>query len=197
MPATRPGSLRILLFSSLIFKTPTKKTIFSPKFFSAFYCTVLWILKGTLHFHHFFKDKIVGSFSCYFCLMIEGSGSRRSKNIRGSATLEERISGVKASLFCLISYQSFLCDLHRLSVSTDNPSCDSQWARWYQYHLYMWLCNYRYLLILDICRACVCFGQIFVTHLFCRPLQYKHWDVFWPWHPLIGEGQRVPLGMFC
>jgi hypothetical protein len=67
--------IRILLFSSLTLKTPTKNKFF--KEVSAFY-----FLKVSLH--HFFKDKkskrshrTVGIkvFSYFFCLMIEGSGS--------------------------------------------------------------------------------------------------------------------------
>ncbi len=67
--------IRILLFSSLTFKMPAKKLIFS-LIFSAYY-----FLK--VHLHHFSKIKSQkGSqnsrnqgFSYYFCMMIEGSGA--------------------------------------------------------------------------------------------------------------------------
>ncbi len=84
--------IRILLFSSLTFKTPTKNNFFPS--FSAFY-----FLK--VHLHNFSKIKshkeVKNSrnqgFSYNFCFMIEGSGSgavpltsgsgsRRPKNIR-------------------------------------------------------------------------------------------------------------------
>jgi hypothetical protein len=142
------------------------------------------------------------SFSCYFFLYDRRIWIQEI-NIRilgsGSATLEESIPVVISEGIIILPYRyrSFPCDLHRLSVSTgtDNHSNDSQWTPRYRYLLNT--SKFQCLLILDICsRTCVCFGQIFVTHLFSRPLQYKHWDVFWPWHPLIGEGHRVPLGMF-
>ncbi len=64
--------IRILLFSSLTFKTPTKNFL---KKFSAFY-----FLK--VHLHHFSKikkskrsHKIKVFLIRYFCLLIEGSGS--------------------------------------------------------------------------------------------------------------------------
>jgi hypothetical protein len=67
--------IRILLFSSLIFKMPAKKNFFNT-IFSAYY-----FLK--VHFHHFSKIKSQNEsknsrnqgFSYYFCMMIEGSGS--------------------------------------------------------------------------------------------------------------------------
>ncbi len=75
--------IRILLFSSGTFKTPTKYQF--KKSFSAWY-----FFEGT--FTSFFKDKNQKEsqnsrnqgFSYYFCLMIvgSGSGSRRPQNIR-------------------------------------------------------------------------------------------------------------------
>ncbi len=85
--------IRILLFSSLTFKRPTKKLILKKSFSAEYFLTV--------HLHHFSKiksQKVVThsrnqGFSYFFCLIIEGSrsgsmplttgsGSRRSKNIR-------------------------------------------------------------------------------------------------------------------
>jgi hypothetical protein len=66
--------IRILLFSSVTFKTPTKTNL--KKSFSAYY-----FLK--VHLHHFSKKKVKKksqnsknqAFSYYICLMIEGFGS--------------------------------------------------------------------------------------------------------------------------
>ena len=71
--------IRILLFSSLTFKTPTKTNL-KNKF--------LWLL--LLHLHNFSKVKVQKksqnsgnqSFSYYFCLMIEGSGRPKNMWIR-------------------------------------------------------------------------------------------------------------------
>ncbi len=68
--------IRILLFSSLTFNLPAKN-----KFFNTIF-SVYYFLK--LHLHHFTKIKCQKeslnsknqSFSNYFCMMIEGSGSR-------------------------------------------------------------------------------------------------------------------------
>ncbi len=78
MPLTNgSGSwIRILLFSSLTFKMPAKNKFFNT-IFSAYY-----FLK--LHLHHFLKIKrqkesqnsLNHGFFYYFCMMIEGSGSR-------------------------------------------------------------------------------------------------------------------------
>ncbi len=73
--------IRILLLSSLTFKMPEKKYIFNT-IFSAYY-----FLK--LHLHHFSKIKSqkesqnnrIQGFSYYFCMMIEGSGTGRPKNM--------------------------------------------------------------------------------------------------------------------
>ncbi len=76
--------IRILLFSSLTFKMPAKNLFFNTIFntiFSAYY-----FLK--LNLHHFTKIKSQKEFlnsknrgfSYYFCMIIEGSGSRRPKN---------------------------------------------------------------------------------------------------------------------
>jgi hypothetical protein len=70
--------IRILLFWSLTFKMPTKTNL--KKKIPAFECTV--------HLHRVSKKKFKESqnsrnqgFSYYFCMMIEGSGSRRPKNM--------------------------------------------------------------------------------------------------------------------
>ncbi len=78
--------IRILLFSSLTFKMPAKN-----KFFNTIF-SVYYFVK--LHLHHFSKIKSLKEthnsrnqgFSDYFCMMIEGSGSRAG-NRSGSIPL--------------------------------------------------------------------------------------------------------------
>jgi hypothetical protein len=69
--------MRILLFSSLIFKMPTKNYFFK-KSFPVFY--FLKVLTGYTSFSKIKVKKMSQNsrkqgFSYYFCLMIEGSGS--------------------------------------------------------------------------------------------------------------------------
>ncbi len=81
MPLTNgSGSwIRILLFSSLTFKMPAKNNFFLH--------TAYYFLK--VHLHHFSKIKSLKEsqnsrnrgLSYYFCMMIEGSGSGRPKNM--------------------------------------------------------------------------------------------------------------------
>ncbi len=108
MPLTNgSGSwIRILLLSSLTFKMPTKN-YFSKK---AFQLITFW--EGT--FTSFFKDekskrshKTVGikGFSCYFCLLTEGSGSGSIPLTNGSGCLQVR-QGIALHCRC---FELFFC----------------------------------------------------------------------------------------
>jgi hypothetical protein len=80
MPLTNgSGSwIRILLFSSLTFKMPAKNEFFNTIF------SVCYFLKVHLHYRYFSKinsqkesqNSRIQDFSYYFCMMIEGSGSK-------------------------------------------------------------------------------------------------------------------------
>ncbi len=118
MPLTNgSGSwIWILLFSSLTFKMPAKKTRFFYTIFSAYD-----FLK--LHLHHFSKIKIQKEsqnrrnqgFSYYFSMMIEGSGSG-SREGSGSIPLT---SGFGSGSWW--------------------PK--NTWIRWIRIRIQIWICN--------------------------------------------------------
>ncbi len=74
---------RSLIFLSLTLKTPTKMYERKSNFLTKFFCILLF--EGI--FTSFFKDKKSKrsqNIFCYFCLMIEGSGSIPLTNLSGS-----------------------------------------------------------------------------------------------------------------
>ncbi len=112
--------IRILLFSSLTFKKPTKKSL--KKLF------VYYFLK--VHLHHFSKiksqksHKIVGNkvFFYYFCMMIEGSGSES-----GSMPLTNG-SGSGRHKIMLIRNTALLNVLRKISYGCAAATADAHFA---------------------------------------------------------------------